>query len=493
MTSARDAVVARLAELFGQWPQAEAMHFGDRRWVWGDIGALATRLAVELADHQVAPEAAVAVVLRQRPPMVAAELAVLSLGRGAVLMSPLAGDSALAEEIGSIGVQVAVLHETDWQRAPVAEAIEAAGMLGIVLADDGSVEVRCNPPRLAPAHPFEAAVTVLTSGTTGAPKRLPVPWEQFVELGGGPLGRSPRADGGALILSLPLVTLGGLLSMARLVFGGRPLAFMERFDMTEWASLVKAHRPQLIGAPPPVVSMILAADISTDHFEGVTAFVTSSAAVPVEVARAFEERYGIPVLVGYGATEFLGAVTGWTTQLWREFGAAKAGSVGRVHPGVGLRVVDPDDGRVLGPDEVGLIEVDPPRRAGGLAPGWMRTNDLGRVDADRFVWIEGRADDVIVRGGFKLNARTVGEVLRRHPAVADACVVGLPDTRLGQVPGALVVLHPGAHATAAELDAWVGGHLASYCRPAVLRFADAIPLTATSKAHLAAVAELLSS
>lgn len=492
VTDSQGAVVSRLATLTREWPEAEVMQFGPERWTWGAVGLLADRLAVLLDERGVDPDAPIALVLRQRPAMVAAELATLAQGRGALLVSPLVGDHSLAVELTSIPTSVAVLHELDWQRDGVRQAVESAGLVGLVVDDAGSITVAVAPPAARRPGPFGGAVTVLTSGTTGPPKRLVVPWERFVELGGGPNGRTPRSGTGALILSLPLVTLGGLLSMSRLVFGGRPMAFMERFDVHQWAALVKTHRPQVMGAPPPVVSMILAAGIDPEHFDGVTAFITSSAAVPVEVSRAFEHRYGIPVLVGYGATEFLGAVTGWTVDLWRRCGAAKAGSVGIAMPGAGVRVVDPGAGHVLDTDEIGVIEVDPPRRAGGMSPGWLRTSDRGHFDADGFLWIDGRADEVIVRGGFKVDARAVMAVLKSHPSVEDACVVGLPDERLGQVPGALVVLGTQAPATAEELREWVGRHMAAFCRPAVIRFADSIPLTATFKPHLAEVASRLS-
>ena len=262
--------------------------------------------------------------------------------------------------------------------------------------------------------PTDAAVTVQTSGTTGPPKRMPVPWETFVRLGGP--ARPPVSGRGALILSLPLVTLGGLLSTSRLVFGGRPMSMMERFDVHAWARLVKRHRPKVMGAPPPVVKMILDAEITADHFDGVTAYMTSSAAIAPELIVEFERRYGIPVLLGYGATEFLHSVTGWTPQLWERFGAAKVGSVGRALPDVQLRVVD------------GVLEVDPPQRAGGLASGWLRTSDRARIDDDGFVWILGRTDDVIVRGGFKVDLGSV-EAAAREPSGGRGGMCGGPPRR----------------------------------------------------------------
>jgi long-chain acyl-CoA synthetase len=436
--------------------------------------------------------APIAIVMRQRPAMVGAELAVLASGRTALLVSPLQPDGPLATDIAAISASVVVAHSVDWQRPGFANAVAAAQVVGIEIDDDGGVVVRITPfgPRRVVAS-LEAAVTVLTSGTTGPAKRLPVSWASFVALGGGPEGREARSGRGAVILSLPLTTLGGLLSMSRLVFGGRPLSMMDRFDVRTWAALVKEHRPKVMGAPPPVVKMILDADISPDHFVGIEAYLTSSAAVAPEVARAFEARYGIPVLLGYGATEFLNSVTGWTTALWNEFGATKLGSVGRAYPGVRLRVLDPDDDHDLAPDEPGILEVDPPQRAGHLPAGWLRTSDRARIDHDGFLWILGRTDDVIVRGGFKVDLATVTTTLIAHPSVAAACVVGLPDDRLGTVPAAVVQFVDGESITQEVLVDWVREHLPPYAVPVVIRPVPSIPQTSTFKPDRVAIRELL--
>jgi long-chain acyl-CoA synthetase len=490
--TAREVVAQRLVSLFTEWPGEEALQFtepaahgrsdrNDRWYTWGDVGAFAESLVAEFDRAALGPDTAVAIVMRQRPVLVATELAVLSTARTAVLVSPLQADSALADDLRSTRPAVVVAHGVDWERDGVADAIAASGALGIVVDDEFGVQQRCVPSVSSSVSSsvasLDAAVTVLTSGTTGPPKRLPVAWETFVELGGGPTGRDPKSGSGALILSLPLVTLGGLLSMARLVFGGRPMSMTERFDVHTWAALVRQHRPKVIGAPPPVVSMILDADISPDHFEGVTAYITSSAAIPPDVIRRFEQRYGIPVLLGYGATEFLNSVTGWTPALWAEFGATKLGSVGRANPGVALRVVD------------GLLEVDPPQRAQGLPAGWLRTADRARIDDDGFVWILGRADGVIVRGGFKVDLAHVEEVVLAHPDVRAACAVGLPDGRVGEVPAVMAVA--GEHVTRGDLEQWSRDRLPPYAVPAVFDIVGEIPQTSTFKPHRAKIVEQL--
>ena len=149
----------------------------------------------------------------------------------------------------------------------------------------------------------------------------------------------------------------------------------------------------------------------------------------------------MPVLISYAATEFGGGVAGWNLADHEQFWTTKRGSVGRAHPGCELRVVDPDTGAPLGPDDEGLLEVK--TRQLGDDASWTRTTDLARIDADGFVWILGRADQAIIRGGFKIRPEDVRAALERDPRVRGAAVVSRPDARLGAVPVAAVELRPG--------------------------------------------------
>jgi acyl-CoA synthetase (AMP-forming)/AMP-acid ligase II len=135
--------------------------------------------------------------------------------------------------------------------------------------------------------------------------------------------------------------------------------------------------------------------------------------------------------------------------------------------------VDPADGRALEPGGVGLLEVRSAQL--GRDSGWVRTTDLAEIDADGFLWIRGRADDAIFRGGFKIAPADVVAVLERHPAVREAAVVGIPDERLGLLPVAAVELESGAAASEDELRDFARQHLASYQVPARIRIVAALP------------------
>jgi long-chain acyl-CoA synthetase len=194
-------------------------------------------------------------------------------------------------------------------------------------------------------------------------------------------------------------------------------------------------------------------------------------------------------LTSYAATEFGGGVAGWTLADYQLYWRVKRGSVGRANPGAQLRVVD-GDGAPLGSDRPGLLEVKP----GQLGPSaqWMRTTDMARIDEDGFLWIVGRADQAIIRGGFKVMPDDVRTALEGHPAVAGAAVVGRSDARLGETPVAMVELRESASTDAAELVAYLRTRLAGYEVPTEIAIVGAIPRTPSGKPDLSAIRRLFS-
>jgi acyl-CoA synthetase (AMP-forming)/AMP-acid ligase II len=149
--------------------------------------------------------------------------------------------------------------------------------------------------------------------------------------------------------------------------------------------------------------------------------------------------------------------------------ATKRGSVGRAHDDVELRTVDPETGSVLEPGQSGLLEAFIASRRD---EGWFRTNDLAHIDDDGFIFIEGRFDDVIIRGGFKVSLGELERLFESHPDVTLAAAVGLPDVRLGEVPGVGLRVRENAQVTSTELLAWARERTAPYKIPTVLEIVD---------------------
>jgi acyl-coenzyme A synthetase/AMP-(fatty) acid ligase len=243
------------------------------------------------------------------------------------------------------------------------------------------------------------------------------------------------------------------------------------------------------GAPPAALRMILDANIPPEELSSLTSLGAGTAPLDPEIVDEFLRRYDLPVLSNYGATEFAGGVASWSLKAFRENWAAKRGAVGRVHRTTEARVVDPETGDELPFGQEGVLELR--GFATGDTAAWTRTTDRAVLDADRFLWIKGRADNAIIRGGFKVHPDEVVAALEQHPAVREASVVGLPDRRLGQVPAAALILKAGAAPpTDAELADWVRGRLMAYCVPVAFRIVDDLPRTPSMKVSMPAVREL---
>jgi acyl-coenzyme A synthetase/AMP-(fatty) acid ligase len=225
--------------------------------------------------------------------------------------------------------------------------------------------------------------------------------------------------------------------------------------------------------------MVLQSDLPDDTFDGVEQVSSGTAPLAPDDADRFTARFGVPVLSVYGATEFAGAIAGWDLALYQEWWTAKRGSVGRPFRGIELRIVDRTTGERVSASAVGALEAKGAQLPGD---GWVRTTDLANLDEDGFLYIHGRADDAINRGGFKIVPSELEDVLRDHPAVRDASAVGIADERLGEVPVAAVTIRDGAaRPAAAELREWLAERLARYHLPTEIKLVDELPRTPSMK------------
>ena len=478
-------------------PDGHALHFEGRWRTWNWLARGVETIDDVLTKHGLGEGVKVGVLVRNRPEIVRTITATLTTRRCLVTLSSAIPVAKLAAEVEQMRLAVVVATEEDWANEQFRAAVVTAGSLGVVVFDGeppASVIVAASRPEgdIASTAPG-VAVEMLTSGTTGPPKRIDLPYrglefeiESTAQYSAGGLGK-PRLSTGVSLVWNPLLHIGGLRGLITSLVAGRRTALLERFSVDAWAAMVREHRPKAISLVPAALAMVYDADLPADTFAGVSALFSGTAPLDPELGRQFEERYGIPVLVVYGATEFAGGVAGWTLADWQRFGEAKAGSVGRPNAGVRVQIVD-HTGEEMARNEVGLLEVQAPQLS---TPGWLRTTDLARMDEDDFIWIVGRADDVIVRGGFKVATNAVRDVIAAHPAVLDACVIGLPDRRLGQVPVAAVELRPDAEPVRSEdLTAWARQRLSGYQVPVEIRIVDQLPRTPSMKISQAAIRSL---
>ena len=492
----------RLKSIMAIDRDAVEVDYRGERITWGAIVQIVEGIESLLQTGGVGPAAPIGLLLRNRPEMFAAILASIANERCIVCVNPMQSDERLAADLESLRVPALIATADDWQSQAACAAASRAGSLAIALDRKAACVARFVPgleqladgPHRAPASGI--AVEMLTSGTTGPPKRIGLRADAFQE---SLLGTShyeanrpeePSLRKSYAIVTGPLVHIGGMFLSVKAAVDGRPLCLLERFIVEDWVDAVRRHRPKVTGLVPSAMKMVLDAGVPAEDLSSLRAVTSGTAPLAPEIQARFEERYGVPVLITYGATEFAGAVAGWTIGDHREFGERKRGAVGRAHPGCDLRVVDPENGEVRGVDTSGLLEV---RSEQAPAKGWVRTADQARIDADGFIWIEGRADGAINRGGFKIDPATVARALERHPAIREAAVVGVPDERLGEVPVAVYELSEGVDAPAeGELLEFAREHLTRYFVPTQIRAVDAIPRTPSLKPSLPALRELFS-
>ncbi len=252
---------------------------------------------------------------------------------------------------------------------------------------------------------------MLTSGTTGKPKRVPLATRNFERGFKAGLAyekdrsadETPKLRTGIQFLMLPLTHITGLWGAVTQMAACRKSCLIEKFNVEEWRDAVVRHRPKVFTGPPATLRMILDANVPKEDLSSLVAIRTGTAPLDPVIADSFFERYGIPVLQNYGATEFAGAVAGWSLEDFLKLRTEKAGSVGRIHGDVEARIVDQDSGDILPPGTEGVLEL----RAAQLgdAKAWLRTTDRALLDADNFLWIKGRADNAIIRGGFQSAPR----------------------------------------------------------------------------------------
>jgi acyl-CoA synthetase (AMP-forming)/AMP-acid ligase II len=488
MTNASARLGERVAAVLAIDPSAPAIEFAGRWRRWGELAATASSAAAQLPVGGTC----IGVLLRNRPAPVAFVLGALRAGACVVAINPERGAERVRHEIASLGLAFVAGEPEDLGNL-VGNEVAATRLSARDVG--GAVDVVRAAEPADPSTRPGVAVQMLTSGTTGPPKRIDLPYEMLARSLAGAKHYESRRDAelrlrtGVAIINSPLVHVAGLFRVLQCVCDGRSFALLERFTVKGWVDAVRRHRPATASLVPAALRMVLESDVAPADLSSIRSVVSGTAPLSAADADAFMAKYGIPVLASYGATEFGGGVAGWNLADHRQFWATKRGSVGRAHPGCELRVVNPESGEVLGADKEGLLEVEAAQL--GAGSGWVRTTDLARIDADGFLWILGRADQVIIRGGFKVRPDDVRAALEKHPRVRGAAVVSRPDPRLGAVPVAAVELRGGsAPVTAQDLLAHASGSLARYELPAEIRIVDALPRTASAKVDLAAVTAL---
>ncbi|GCD96161.1 AMP-binding protein [Embleya hyalina] len=466
-------------------PRSPAVRSGSVELTFGQLREASGRVATAAHRAGVGPLDRVVLVVPTVPEFPIVYYGLHTLGATVVTLNTMATPAEIGHVLQDARPSLVIAWEGISESAEVAAA--TAGVPFWRIGPGAHFEV---PPRLeAWEHqPDDTAIILYTSGTTGRPKgaeltaaNLVANAVEFAKVSG--IGSRDRVG-----TALPLFHVYGqaVIMNTTLVAGGS-LTLCERFQPRAMLELVRDGRLTALGAVPTMWIAMLreAGAFRPADFERFRLGTSGGATIPVEVLRAYEERLGCTLLEGYGLSETTGVAAFNDIHKPR-----KAGTVGVAMPGAELQIRK--DGTVLGPDDVGEVYIRgttvmkgywnrPEATRSELVDGWLRTGDLGCIDAEGYLTIVGRTKELIIRGGYNVYPREVEEVLYRHPDIVEAAVLGVPDDYYGEEVGAAIVLRPGAAPDPEGLKTWAKSQLSAYKVPHLIAFVDELPKGSTGK------------
>jgi acyl-CoA synthetase (AMP-forming)/AMP-acid ligase II len=349
---------------------------------------------------------------------------------------------------------------------------------------------------LPPLELDSTALLPFSSGTTGLPKPV-VLTHRNLACAVAQLGAGLRLTGRDVVLGVAPYAhvMGFVVSLAVPLAAGATVVTLPKFGVEALLDAIERRRPTLLIVPPPLLRVIAEAAAEGRDLASLEMVAAGGAPLPPELQHAVAERLpGAAVIQGYGMTETAAPIP------IPDRAGTPPGSPGRLAPNTELRVVDPDTGADLGPDERGELLVRGPQNTPGYldrpdataqlidADGWLHTGDVGWVDPDGFLHVVDRLKSLIKVNALQVAPAELEALLTTHPAVADAAVIARPDARAGEVPVAVVV--PRAELDPEELIDWVAARVARHKRIRAVRLAKQIPRTPSGKIlHRALVAE----
>lgn len=495
-------------------PDREAVVHGGTRLTYARIDALANRVANALVQSGIGPGDRVALSCPNLPSFPVVYYGVLKTGATVVPLNILLSEREIAYHLrdsrarayfcfaGSADLPVGDRGVAAFESTPGCERL-------VLITEDPQgpsphaafpslAEFTAGHPKTftaAPVAETETAVILYTSGTTGEPKGAELTHSNLVHnaLLGNRLFGEHAHDHDVHLVALPLFhTFGQTVQMNAGFAAGAALVLMPRFDAEGALALMERENVTFFAGVPTMYRALLGCE-NADRFDlgriaaTMRISVSGGAALPVEVLTGFEDRFGVGVLEGYGLSEISPLATFNRTDRPR-----RPGSVGLPVWGVEIDVVR-EDGTGADPGEPGEIRVRghnvmkgylgrPEATAEAIdADGWFRTGDIGRRDADGYLFIVDRKKDMVIRGGYNVYPRELEEVLLTHPQVSLAAVVGVPHPGHGEEVKAHVIRTPGSTLTEEELVEWCRDRMAGYKYPRIVEFTEEMPMTATGK------------
>jgi long-chain acyl-CoA synthetase len=485
-------------------PKKSALAIGDTVLSYETVHAYAQKLAGALAKLGLRRGQHVALMLPNVPQFTIAYFAAQYLGTPVVPLNVLLTPDEIAYHLTDSDAVALVAWEGFWEQAQ-AGFRRAESCRHLIVARANPADTSAPPEshnltaligggeavkELPDTMPDDTAVILYTSGTTGRPKGAELShFNLFYNAEYSATRLAPLAADTVALAVLPLFhSFGQTVIQNGTVRLGGTIVLMPRFDPKGAFELMQKHRVTFFaGVPTMYFALLNYPEASQYDLSSLKFCASGGSAMPVEVMRAFDEKYKVNILEGYGLSE---------TSPVASFNVMdkpkRPGSIGIPVAGVEFKLVDEAGRTVTEPMVPGEIWIKghnvmkgyykrPEATAESIKGGWFATGDIAHRDADGFYYIVDRKKDMIIRGGYNVYPREIEEVLYAHPAVLEAAVIGVKRERDGEEVKAIIALKPGSKATADDIINYCKQKLAAYKYPRIVEFRDSLPKTATGK------------
>lgn len=364
-------------------------------------------------------------------------------------------------------------------------------------ADEFFAAARTAEPVTEFADPDAVAVVLFTSGTTSKPKAVELTHNNLTSYVTGTVEFASAEPGDAALICVPPYHIAGVGAALSNLYAGRKMVYLPHFDAAEWVRLVGTENVTSATVVPTMLDRIVTVlDADAIALPSLRTLAYGGSKVPLPLVRkALSLLPDVGFVNAYGLTETSSTIAVLTPDDHRAALAAtdaaaarRLGSVGQPVPGVEVEI-RAEDGTVLGPDETGELFVRGEQVSGRYTDigsvldenGWFPTKDVALLDADGYLFIGGRSDDTIIRGGENIAPAEIEDVLVEHPHVRDCAVVGADDPEWGQIIVAVVVPHAGTEPDPEDLRSHVRAQLRGSRTPDRVVFRDELPTNATGK------------
>ena len=474
-------------------PGGPCLADGRRELDNATFAAEVRRISNALVGMGIGSRDVVAVILPNSIELVTIMFAVWRLGAALTPVNPALTKPEAQYQLTDSGARLIVADDSSLSK--VEGSVARACVVDELVRREGATDVM--PPR---TEPDELALMIYTGGTTGRPKGVMLDHTNLLAMTAMIIEWFEMTAADRCLLVLPLFHVNGIMvSVVSPLVAGGSTVIAPRFDPKTFWDLVEQVRPTYFSAVPTIYMMLtgLPREVRPDT-TSLRCVVCGAAPMPAAAIHEFEDRYGVPILEGYGQSE--GTVATTVNPLT---GLRKPGTVGLPLPGQEVRIVG-EDGDPLPLGQVGEVTVRGPNVMRGylgkreetaqtLRGGWLHTGDLGRFDEDGYLVLVDRLKDMIIRSGENIYPREIEDALHGHPSVLEAAVVGRPDPVLGEEPTAFVVLRPGSAAEPDELIEHCKNVLAKFKVPRAVFIEASLPRTPIGKIAKPILRERISS